>query len=70
MVSLRSFTLAADDSSVLAIFSAFTPSTDGTFRQNCQATITVSVPAGQQFSLDKLPSVGIQSSSLALSLML
>ncbi|ESK94236.1 secreted protein [Moniliophthora roreri MCA 2997] len=45
----------ADRSSVTATFSEFTPSVSTTsFRQNCQATIEISVPAGKKFTVDKV----------------
>ncbi|KAG7086582.1 hypothetical protein E1B28_002528 [Marasmius oreades] len=48
-------TLSTDRSSVSAVFSQFTPSVSlQSFRQNCQATIAVTVPSGKKFTVDSV----------------
>lgn len=53
----------ADASSIAVSFSAFTPSVTSAdptnSRQNCQAVVSVAVPAGQQFTIDKVEYVGL-----------
>ncbi|KAK7049327.1 hypothetical protein VNI00_005928 [Paramarasmius palmivorus] len=46
---------SADRSSVTAVFSQFTPSVSTTsFRQNCQASVEVSIPVGKKFTVNKV----------------
>ncbi|KAJ8085897.1 hypothetical protein PM082_004716 [Marasmius tenuissimus] len=48
-------TLSNDKSTVSATFSQFIPSVSTqSFRKNCQASISVDVPAGKKFAVDKV----------------
>ncbi|KAF9265723.1 hypothetical protein L218DRAFT_114584 [Marasmius fiardii PR-910] len=45
-------TYSGDLSTISAVFSQFTPDATQSFRQNCQATIEVTIPAGKKFTVD------------------
>ncbi|KAL0571238.1 hypothetical protein V5O48_010726 [Marasmius crinis-equi] len=50
-----STTTKGDKSAVTAVFSQFTPSVSTqSFRQNCQASIQVTIPSGKKFTVDKV----------------
>jgi len=57
-----SATLSANASSIAVSFSSFTPSVTSAnptySRQNCQAVVSVAVPAAQQFTVDEIEYAG------------